>query len=168
LLKKGILNPPGRSWIKARKRNNRSESMIIRVLLVDDEKEFTELLSERLEVRGFKTRVANDGDEAISKLKEENADIVLLDVMMPGKSGIETLKEIKQLWPLVEVIMLTGHGTVETAIEGMKVGAYDYLLKPTGTEDLSEKIKNAYQRKAEHEERIRQAEINKIIEHKGW
>jgi len=142
--------------------------MIIRVLLVDDEKEFTELLSERLEVRGFKTRVANDGDEAISKLKEENADIVLLDVMMPGKSGIETLKEIKQLWPLVEVIMLTGHGTVETAIEGMKVGAYDYLLKPTGTEDLSEKIKNAYQRKAEHEERIRQAEINKIIEHKGW
>lgn len=142
--------------------------MIIRVLLVDDEKEFTELLSERLEVRGFKTRVANDGDEAISKLKEENADIVLLDVMMPGKSGIETLKEIKQSWPLVEVIMLTGHGTVETAIEGMKVGAYDYLLKPTGTEDLSEKIKNAYQRKAEHEERIRQAEINKIIEHKGW
>lgn len=142
--------------------------MIIKVLLVDDEKEFTELLSERLEVRGFRTRVANDGDEAISKLKEESADVVLLDVMMPGKSGIETLKEIKQLWPLVEVIMLTGHGTVETAIEGMKVGAYDYLLKPTGTEDLSEKIKNSYQRKAEHEERIRQAEINKIIEHKGW
>ncbi len=142
--------------------------MAIKVLLVDDEQEFTELLSERLEARGFKTRVALDGDEAILRLEEEIADIVLLDVMMPGKSGVETLKEIKNSWPLTEVIMLTGHGTVETAIEGMKLGAYDYLLKPTGTEDLSEKIRNAYQRKSEHEERIRQAEIDKIIETKGW
>ncbi len=142
--------------------------MSIRVLLVDDEEEFTELLSERLETRGFKIRVAHDGDQAIARLNEETADVVLLDVMMPGTSGVETLKEIKALWPLIEVIMLTGHGTVETAIEGMKIGAYDYLLKPTGTEDLSVKLKNAYQRKSEHEERIRQAEINKIIEHKGW
>lgn len=141
---------------------------MIKVLIVDDEKDFSELLSERLETRGFKTRMAFDGDEAISRLREDGADVVLLDVMMPGKSGVETLKEIKNLWPITEVIMLTGHGTVETAIEGMKLGAYDYLLKPTGTEDLSEKIKNAYQRKADHEERIRQAEINKIIEHKGW
>jgi DNA-binding response OmpR family regulator len=141
---------------------------MIKVLIVDDEKDFTELLSERLEARGFKTRVAFDGDDAISRLREEGADVVLLDVMMPGKSGVETLKEIKNSWPITEVIMLTGHGTVETAIEGMKLGAYDYLLKPTGTEDLSEKIKSAYQRKADHEERIRQAEINKIIEHKGW
>lgn len=141
---------------------------MIKVLIVDDEKDFSELLSERLETRGFKTRMAFDGDEAISRLREDGADVVLLDVMMPGKSGVETLKEIKNSWPITEVIMLTGHGTVETAIEGMKLGAYDYLLKPTGTEDLSEKIKNAYQRKADHEERIRQAEINKIIEHKGW
>lgn len=142
--------------------------MSIKVLLVDDEEEFAELLSERLESRGFKTRLAFDGDQAISRLKEESADVVLLDVMMPGKTGIETLREIKVLWPLIEVIMLTGHGTVETAIEGMKIGAYDYLLKPTGTEDLSEKLKKAYQRKSEQEERIRQAEVNKIIEHRGW
>jgi len=142
--------------------------MAIRVLLVDDEQEFTELLSERLEARGFKTRVALDGDEAILRLEEETADVVLLDVMMPGKGGVQTIKEIKTSWPLTEVIMLTGHGTVETAIEGMKLGAYDYLLKPTGTEELSEKIRNAYQRKSEHEERIRQAEIDKIIETKGW
>ena len=135
---------------------------------MDDEKDFTELLSERLETRGFKTRIAFDGNEAISRLKEENADVVLLDVMMPGKSGVETLKEIKNSWPITEVIMLTGHGTVETAIEGMKLGAYDYLIKPTETEDLSQKITSAYQRKSDHEERIRQAEINKIIEHKGW
>jgi DNA-binding response OmpR family regulator len=141
---------------------------MIKVLIVDDEKDFTELLSERLETRGFKTRIAFDGNEAISRLKEENADVVLLDVMMPGKSGVETLKEIKNSWPITEVIMLTGHGTVETAIEGMKLGAYDYLIKPTGIEDLSQKITSAYQRKSDHEERIRQAEINKIIEHKGW
>jgi DNA-binding response OmpR family regulator len=141
---------------------------MIRVLIVDDEKDFTELLSERLETRGFKTRIAFDGNEAILRLKEENADVVLLDVMMPGKSGVETLKEIKNSWPITEVIMLTGHGTVETAIEGMKLGAYDYLIKPTGIEDLSQKITSAYQRKSDHEERIRQAEINKIIEHKGW
>ena len=141
---------------------------MIKVLIVDDEKDFTELLSERLETRGFKTRIAFDGNEAISRLKEENADVVLLDVMMPGKSGVETLKEIKNSWPITEVIMLTGHGTVETAIEGMKLGAYDYLIKPTETDDLSQKITSAYQRKSDHEERIRQAEINKIIEHKGW
>jgi DNA-binding NtrC family response regulator len=87
---------------------------------------------------------------------------------MPGKSGVETLKEIKNSWPITEVIMLTGHGTVETAIEGMKLGAYDYLIKPTETGDLSQKITSAYKRKSEHEERIRQAEINKIIGHKGW
>ena len=141
---------------------------MIKVLIVDDEKDFTELLSERLETRGFKTRIAFNGNEAISRLKEENADVVLLDVMMPGKSGVETLKEIKNSWPITEVIMLTGHGTVETAIEGMKLGAYDYLIKPTETADLSQKITSAYQRKSDHEERIRQAEINKIIEHKGW
>ena len=141
---------------------------MIKVLIVDDEKDFTELLSERLETCGFKTRIAFDGNEAISRLNEENADVVLLDVMMPGKSGVETLKEIKNSWPITEVIMLTGHGTVETAIEGMKLGAYDYLIKPTETEDLSQKITSAYQRKSDHEERIRQAEINKIIEHKGW
>ena len=90
---------------------------MIKVLIVDDEKDFTELLSERLETRGFKTRIAFNGNEAISRLKEENADVVLLDVMMPGKSGVETLKEIKNSWPITEVIMLTGHGSVETAIE---------------------------------------------------
>ena len=93
---------------------------------------------------------------------------MLLDVMMPGKTGVQTLKDIKASWPLTEVIMLTGHGTVETAIEGMKQGAYDYLLKPVATEDLAEKIRSAYQKKSEQEERIRQNEIDRIIETKGW
>lgn len=142
--------------------------MKIKVLLVDDEKAFIKALAERLEVRDFNTETALDGYEAISKIKEENFDVVVLDVLMPGMNGIETLKEIKNLRPLVKVIMLTGHATVETAIEGMKAGAYDYLMKPTDTNELVDKITKAYKLKAEHEERIRNAEIGKIIEKRGW
>ena len=77
---------------------------------------------------------------------------MVLDVLMPGKDGVETLREIKQLKPLTEVIMLTGHATVESAIEGVKLGAYDYLMKPTETEDLVAKINKAYKLKSEHKE----------------
>jgi DNA-binding NtrC family response regulator len=142
--------------------------MNIKVLLVDDEKAFIQTLAERLEVRDFGTETALDGYEAISKIKEKDFDVVVLDVLMPGMDGIETLKEIKSLKPLVNVIMLTGHATVETAIEGMKAGAYDYLMKPTETEDLVDKITKAYKIKAEHDERIRKAEINKIVKQRGW
>ena len=142
--------------------------MKIKVLLVDDEKEFIQTLAERLEVRDFSVQTAFDGDEALLKINEQDFDVVVLDVLMPGKNGIETLREIKGIKPLVNVIMLTGHATVETAIEGMKAGAYDYLMKPTDTNDLVGKITKAYNIKAEHEERIRKAEINKIIEKRGW
>jgi len=142
--------------------------MKIKVLLVDDEKEFIQTLAERLEVRDFSVQTAFNGDEALSKVKEQDFDVVVLDVLMPGKNGIETLREIKSIKPLVNVIMLTGHATVETAIDGMKAGAYDYLMKPTDTNDLVGKITKAYNIKAEHEERIRKAEINKIIENRGW
>jgi DNA-binding NtrC family response regulator len=87
---------------------------------------------------------------------------------MPGKDGIQTLKEIKDLKPLVNVIMLTGNATVDTAIQGMRLGAYDYLMKPTETEVLVEKIMSAYKVKAEHEERIRQAEIEGLLKRRGW
>lgn len=142
--------------------------MKIKVLLVDDEKEFIETLAERLEVRDFNVETAFDGNEAVSKIKEQDFDVVVLDVLMPGMNGIETLREIKSIKPLVNVIMLTGHATVETAIDGMKAGAYDYLMKPTDTNDLVSKIAKAYNLKAEHDDRIRKAEINKIIENRGW
>ena len=142
--------------------------MKINVLLVDDEKEFIKALAERLEVRAFNVETAFDGFEALSKIKEQDFDVVVLDVLMPGKDGIETLREIKSLRPLVNVIMLTGNATVETAIEGMKSGAYDYLMKPTETNDLVDKITKAYKIKTDHEERIRKAEISKIIEKRGW
>ena len=142
--------------------------MNVKVLLVDDEEQFLEVLAERLETRNFDVRKAFSCDEAIAKLQEQESDVVILDVLMPGKDGVQTLKEIKRLRPIVEVIMLTGHATVETAIEGMKLGAYDYLMKPSETEDLVNKISKAYQRKNDHEERIRQAEIDKIIKARGY
>ena len=138
------------------------------VLLVDDEREFVDVLAQRLEVRGFVVSTSYSGDEAVAKVREQSPDVVVLDVVMPGKNGIDTLQEIKRLEPLVEVIMLSGQSTVQAAIDGMKLGAFDYLLKPTETDELVEKITRAHGRKTGHEERIRQAEIANIIGRKGW
>lgn len=142
--------------------------MDTRVLLVDDEKEFADVLGERLESRGFSVKTAASGDEALVLLGRNAFDVIVLDVQMPGKNGIETLNEIKRLDPLLEVLMLTGHGTIQTAIEGMKLGAYDFLLKPTDLAELVGKILKARARKAEQEEKIRQAEIRHIVETRGW
>jgi len=142
--------------------------MKINVLLVDDEKDFVESLAERLQIRDFNVTTAFSGDEAIKLVEENDFDVIVLDVQMPGKSGVETLKEIKNMEQLSQVIMLTGHATVKTAIEGMKNGAYDYLMKPTDTDELIEMINKAYLLVAEQKDRIRQAEINNIIKKRGW
>lgn len=142
--------------------------MKISVLLVDDEKEFIDVLAERLEARDFVVSRAYNGDRALALLQEQHVDVAIVDVLMPGKDGIATLREMKSLAPLVEVIMLTGHATVESGVEGMKLGAFDYLMKPAETTDLVEKIVKAYKRKAEQEERIRQAEIERIMLRRGW
>ena len=137
--------------------------MKTRVLIVDDEKEFLDALSERLVIRDYDVTVSTSGADAIDKVTHYNYDVVILDVRMPGMDGVEVLAEIKNLKPLTEVIMLTGHATVDTAIEGMKRGAYDYLMKPCETGDLIEKINKAYQKKADHEERIQSAKVKEII-----
>ncbi len=142
--------------------------MKIKVLLVDDEKDFVETLDERLQLRDFNVTTAFSGDEAIKLVEENDFDVIVLDVQMPGKSGIETLKEIKNMENISQVIMLTGHATVKTAIEGMKNGAYDYLMKPTDTDELTEMINKAYQLVSEQRDRIRQAEINNILKKRGW
>jgi two-component system, OmpR family, response regulator CpxR len=142
--------------------------MKIKVLLVDDEKEFVDALAERLEIRDFEILKALDGDEAIGRVTNMDIDVVVLDVLMPGKDGLTTLREIKKAKPMVEVIMLTGNATVPSAIEGLQSGAYDYLMKPTETQDLVAKIALAYKRKAEQEERIRQAQIENIMLRRGW
>jgi len=102
----------------------------IKVLLVDDEKPFVDTMAKRLAKRGLQVTPAYDGEQALKALGQENCpEIVILDVKMPGMDGIEALGRIKAARPLVEVIMLTGHATVESAIEGMKLGAFDYLMK---------------------------------------
>ena len=131
-----------------------------RLLLVDDEAQFVETLSERLSMRDYDVTTSLTGEDAIEKIKNFNFDVVILDVRLPGIEGAEVLREIKSLKPLAEVIMLTGHGTVEMAIEGMKLGAFDFLMKPCETEDLTAKIDKAHDRKAEQEDRIRTAKIS--------
>ncbi|MGB5849031.1 MAG: response regulator, partial [Ignavibacteriaceae bacterium] len=108
------------------------------------------------------------GDEAIKLVEENGFDVIVLDVQMPGKNGVETLKEIKNIEQLSQVIMLTGHATVKTAIQGMKNGAFDYLMKPTDTDELIEMINKANQLVAEQRDKIRQAEINNILNKRGW
>lgn len=134
------------------------------VLLVDDEVPFVEALTKRLTKRDLTVMSAFSGNEALEVLaKEPKIDIVILDVKMPGMDGIDTLREIKKGYPLVEVIMLTGHATVETAIDGMKLGAFDYLMKPCEIDKLMEKVKVARGKKSAHEEKIRQARISEIV-----
>jgi DNA-binding response OmpR family regulator len=137
--------------------------MKTRILLVDDEEQFVQALSERLTLRGYDVTTSLSGEDALEKLKHFNYEVVILDIAMPGLDGVTTLREIKKFKPLTEVIMLTGHATVETAIEGMKLGAADYLVKPCDTEELMAKINKAHQKKAGTEERIREAKVKDII-----
>jgi DNA-binding NtrC family response regulator len=141
----------------------------IRVLVVDDEVDFVEMLSLRLEENGEQVYQAFDGKAALDLLERQKGavDVVILDIKMPGMDGIDVLKEIKEKYPLLEVIMLTGHGTAETAVEGMKIGAYDYLLKPADFEDLLEKLDGARKRKDAQEERIREAEAKLLVRKSG-
>lgn len=140
----------------------------IAVLLVDDEVPFVEAMTRRLGKRELSVLTAFSGPEALEQLqKHKNVDVVILDVKMPGMDGIEALAEIKREHPLVEVIMLTGHATVETAIEGMKRGAFDYLMKPCDIDRLLAKVKEAKTKKSKHEEKIRQARIDEIAMRRG-
>lgn len=134
------------------------------VMLVDDEVPFVETMTKRLSKRDLKIITAFSGEEALELLDvNRNTDVVILDVKMPGMNGIEALERIRKLFPLVEVIMLTGHATVESAIEGMKLGAFDYLMKPCEVEQLMAKVLEASQKKRNHEEKIREARVREAL-----
>jgi DNA-binding NtrC family response regulator len=136
---------------------------IAKVLLVDDEVPFVDTMIKRLTKRNLEVLPAYAGEESLKKLAEnKRVEVVILDVKMPGMDGIETLKEIKRQFPLVEVIMLTGHATVESAIEGMKLGAFDYLMKPSDIDLLVEKVTEAAAKKRRHEEKIIEAQMRDI------
>jgi DNA-binding NtrC family response regulator len=134
------------------------------MLVVDDEKDFLETLVNRLTLRGIDAEGVTSAEEALKLIQEKPFDVVIMDIQMPGgMDGIEALKEIKRVQPLTEVILLTGHASVETSIEGMKVGAFDYLLKPVKLEDLMVKIADAIDKKDKHDEKIRSAQIKKLL-----
>ncbi len=124
-----------------------------KVLIVDDEADFLETIVKRLRARDIEVSGVESGYLALEALDESPPDVVILDVRMPGMDGIETLREIKKKKPLTEVIMLTGHASVETGIQGMQLGAFDYLMKPIALDELLEKVRQAYARKLVQEGR---------------
>ncbi|MEJ2164002.1 MAG: response regulator [Desulfobacterales bacterium] len=139
------------------------------VLLVDDEAPFVETMTKRLQKRELDVISALSGQAALDVLKEQpNVDVVILDVKMPGMDGLETLRKIKAGSPLAEVIMLTAHATVESAIEGMKLGAFDYLMKPCDMEQLLGKVREATGKKRSHEEKIREARVREVLSKRGF
>ncbi len=142
--------------------------MKTKILLVDDEKDFVDALATRLEIRNFEVSIAYSGESALGIFEKVTIDIVVLDVQMPGLSGVETLLRIKEMAPLAQVIMLTGNATVENAIKGMKNGAYDFLMKPIDIDTFEEKLNEALKIKKEHDDRIRKAEVDNILNRHGW
>lgn len=115
----------------------------ISVLIVDDEEDLAKTIAERLEIRGIQTQTASDGDQALTLVKTNPPDVVVLDLMMPGIGGLGILKQIKLLEKKIPVILLTGYGSKERSIEGMNLGAFDYVLKPCNLDDLIGKIQEA-------------------------
>ena len=125
----------------------------LRVLVVDDEADFLETIVMRLRRRKIDAYGVDSGKKALEIVENERFDVVVLDVLMPGMDGIETLKLLKKKKPFIEVIILTGHGSVESGLQGMQFGAFDYIMKPADLDELLEKIQQAYERKRIHEER---------------
>ncbi|MCU0589443.1 MAG: response regulator [Syntrophobacteraceae bacterium] len=113
------------------------------VLLVDDEVEFISALAERLTFRGVKARTAANGEQALAAIEESHPRVVLLDLMMPGMSGLEVLQRIRKGYPDIQVILLTGHGSTREGMEGMRLGAFDYLMKPLNIDELLDKLRGA-------------------------
>jgi DNA-binding NtrC family response regulator len=115
------------------------------VLLVDDKEEFISALAERLILHGMEVETATNGEDALAMVQEKTIDVVVLDVIMPGMSGLEILKRVKKTHPDIQVILLTGHGSTKEGIEGMHLGAFDFLTKPVDLEELIAKMKTSTQ-----------------------
>jgi DNA-binding NtrC family response regulator len=139
-----------------------------KVMLVDDEREFIEILSQRLETRGLKVKAVTSGEEALVMIEDQNVDVAVVDFAMPGINGIETLKQIKEKRSDIEVIMLTGQGTIQSGIEAMKHGAIDYLEKPVDLNILMEKIRLAKQQRMLALDKKSADEVKNILKSKSW
>ncbi len=139
-----------------------------KVLLVDDEQDFLETLSNRLEMRGLKVSAVTSGEQAISEAKQQDYDAIVVDLSMPGIDGLETLKRIKADNPNAEIIMLTGHGSIQSGVEAMKLGAGDFLQKPVELSQLMDKISEAKGKKMLVLQEQSQEELRKILKSKSW
>ena len=138
------------------------------VLLVDDERDFLEVLAERLEARGLTVDTAERGDPALEKAQERRFDVVLLDMAMPGMDGIETLKGLLRVSPNLQVIVLTGHATLAQAVEAIKLGALDLVEKPADIDDLVVRIQDATARRLSADNQSMQKRVTEILREKGW
>lgn len=135
-----------------------------KILLVDDEVIFTKNMDTLLETRGYRCTAVNSGAEAIRALENEDFDVVVLDLKMPGMDGLTTLKEIKKLGLFTQTLILTGHGSIDSALEAIKLGAYDYLTKPCKISELVEKIEGAWETQDELKKKDIEEKIQKVIE----
>jgi DNA-binding NtrC family response regulator len=135
-----------------------------KILLVDDEVVFTQNMAKLLANRGYVVTAVNSGDAAIQALEEKDFDVVVLDLKMPGMDGITTLKEIKKLGLFTQTLILTGHGSIDTALEAIKLGAYDYLTKPCEIDELVGKIEGAWEKKDIEVKKDIQEKIRKVVE----
>lgn len=142
--------------------------MEAKVLLVDDEEDFLETLSSRLKMRGLKVSAVTSGEQAVSEAKEQEYDAIIVDLSMPGLDGLETLKRIKADNPNAEIIMLTGHGSIQSGIEAMKLGAGDFLQKPVELSELMTKIGEAKNKKMLVLQKQSQEELRKIVTSRSW
>ena len=138
----------------------------MKVLFVDDEIDFLETLMKRMKKRGVDVAGVGSGEKALDYLNKQPVDVVVLDVRMPGIGGINTLREIKKIDPLMEVIMLTGHASIEAAIDGMELGAFDYLMKPADFDELFYKIQDAFKRRTIQKQKIEKLGNLKLTDQK--
>lgn len=135
-----------------------------KILLVDDEVVFTTNMSKLLTNRGYKVTAVNSGDAAIQELEKNSFDVIILDLKMPGMDGITTLKEIKKLDLFTQTLILTGHGSIDTALDAVRLGAYDYLTKPCEIDELVKKIEGAWDKKDQQVKAEMEENVQKIIE----
>lgn len=142
--------------------------MAEKVLLVDDEEDFLDSLAERMRSRGMNVETSLSAKEALKKAEAESFDAIVLDLMMPEMDGLEVLKALKEKRPELQIILLTGHATVEKGIEAMKLGATDFLEKPADLKSLTEKIQKAQAKKMILVEKQTEEKIKKIMSERAW
>jgi len=142
--------------------------MVEKVLLVDDEEEFLEALSERMRAREMEVSTSTSPAEALKRIENESFDAIVLDFQMPEMDGLQVLKILKEKRPELQVILLTGHATLQKGIEAMKLGAMDFLEKPADLDTLSDKIKKAKTKKMILVEKQIEEKVKRIIMDKGW